>query len=58
VDILVETAYHKDLVVILDWVRAKEFLWLLESTVLTLNLIRLRVEAKAVRNPAIITSEN
>jgi hypothetical protein len=56
--ILIQTSYHEHLVVVVNSVGPKELLWLLQRTVLPLNLIRFRVEAEAVRYPPLITSKH
>lgn len=56
--ILVQTPNHKHLVVVVHRVRSKEFLWLFKRTVLALDLVRLRVEAEAVRDPALVPSKD
>jgi hypothetical protein len=56
--ILIQTSNHEHLVVVVNSVCPKELLWLLQRTVLPLNLIRFRVEAEAVRYPPLITSKH
>lgn len=56
--VLVQTSYNKDLIVVVDWVGSKEFLWLFQGAILSLHLICLGVEAEAVADPALVTTEN
>ena len=56
--ILVQTPDHKHLVVVVNRVCSKELLWLLQRTVLPLDLIRFRVKAEAVWYPSLVTSKH
>lgn len=57
VHVSIKTAHHENLVVVVDGVGAEELLRLLQGTVLSFNLIRLRVKREAIRNPSLVTSE-
>ena len=52
-DITVKTSYHKHFVIIVHRIGSKKLLRLFEWTVVLLDLVRLRVETKAIRNPTV-----
>ena len=56
--VFVQTAHHEDLVVVVNWLRSEELLWLLQRALVLLNFIRFRVEAEAVADPALVTAKN
>ena len=58
VHVFVQTSHHEDLVVVVNWLRSEELLWLLQRALVLLNFIRFRVEAEAVADPALVTAKN
>jgi hypothetical protein len=58
VHVLVQAAHHEHLVVVVHGVGAEKLFRLLKRTVLTLNLIRLSIEAETVRDPPVISPKD
>jgi len=58
VNVLVDAAHDKYLVVIADGLRAEELLWLFQGTVHAFDFANLCVQREAVRDPAVVAAEN
>ena len=56
--VLVEVPHDEDLIVIADGLAPKKLLRLLECRFMLFDLVGLCVEDEAVRNPAVVTSED